>query len=151
MTGKPRQEQINVTTVQKTDRVTRHLKIPYIGQTGRIKSSPDSNPFRWTSERMWEERNTVMPFLFLSFNISKNSLCIRGSNPPVGSSRMQSNGSCCRAQTTASFFRFPNESSLIRREGSSCNRSHRSADAFRQSFRRRSAESRIRSRPRISG
>src|SRR5699024_9018921 len=45
MTGKPRQEQINVTTVQKTDRVTRHLKIPYIGQTGRIKSSPDSNPF----------------------------------------------------------------------------------------------------------
>ena len=105
----------------------------------------------WTSERIWEDKNTVIPFLFLSFNISKNSRCISGSSPPVGSSRIQSLGLCCRAQMTASFFRFPKESSLIRREGSNCRRSHSSSDVFRQSFRCRSAEKRIRSRPRISG
>src|SRR5699024_2667860 len=45
MSAKPGQEQIDITTVQKTDRVTRYLQIPYIRQAGRIKSSTDSNPF----------------------------------------------------------------------------------------------------------
>src|SRR5699024_4977607 len=42
MPAKPGQEQIDIATVQKTDRVTRYLQISYILQTGRIKSSPDS-------------------------------------------------------------------------------------------------------------
>src|SRR5699024_1089191 len=39
------QKQIDITTVQKTGGVISLLQFPYIRQTGRVKISPDRNPF----------------------------------------------------------------------------------------------------------
>ena len=53
----------------------------------------------------------------------KNSFCISGSNPPVGSSNINRFGRCCKAQTMATFFLLPKDSSSVFRDVSSCRRS----------------------------
>src|SRR5690606_31161964 len=62
---------------------------------------------RCTSLRMWEEKNTVAPRSRSSRSRSKNSCCMRGSRPPVGSSRMSRRGLCRSAWMMPTFFRLP--------------------------------------------
>ncbi len=67
----------------------------------------------WTSLRVWEEKNMVVPLLFSSCRISKNLACINGSSPLVGSSRINNWGWWIRLCKIETFFWFPRERSKI--------------------------------------
>ena len=97
----------------------------------------------WTSERICDDRKMVAPSRLRSFRIVKNSRCISGSSPPVGSSRIYNSGLCCKAHTMATFLRLPKESSLIFLFLSSLSRSQSFSASLLQSFFLRSAESLI--------
>ncbi len=71
---------------------------------------PTRSHARSTSGRLCDERNTVRPAARTSATIVRNSRCIKGSRPLVGSSITRSGSSPMNACTTPTFCRFPRES-----------------------------------------
>ena len=84
---------------------------------------PTRSQTRWTSSSSCEERKTVVPRSRSSPTSARNSSCMSGSRPPVGSSRISSSGSWKKAWIRPIFWRLPRESSPSGRSRSAWKRS----------------------------
>ena len=72
---------------------------------------PTLSQTRSTSSSSCEERKTAQPRSRSSRTSARNSSCISGSRPLVGSSKISSSGRWKRARISPIFWRFPRESS----------------------------------------
>ena len=108
---------------------------------------PTRSQIRSTSSSSCEERNTVAPRSRSSATTVRNSSCISGSNPLVGSSRITSSGWWKSAWISPIFWRFPRESSRSGRDRSASKRSASACALPRPSIPRSAANSRSSSRP----